>query len=190
MKLTKNIFVIALILGLSACAAIKPASQSELSLKTAPVSAYNVRGLRVVAPDTLTVSEANSYLPAGDIVWRGDPFGERYLQVATIFFEALKRGTSGLHGAHGINVNIEIVRFHALTNRARYTVGGVHRISFILTLRDAKTGALIEEPRLIRADLKAFGGGRALAAERRGQTQKVRITDHLAAVIQREITGQ
>ncbi|MCB4379284.1 hypothetical protein FZX02_02220, partial [Synechococcus sp. MU1644] len=51
-----------------------------------------------------------------------------------------------------------------------------------------KTGALLTEPRLVRADLDGFGGQQALQAEARGLTQKVRITNHLAEVIRQELT--
>ena len=46
---------------------------------------------------------------------------------------------------------------------------------------------MLEEPRSVKADLKGFGGQRAINAEQQGQTQKVRITDHLAQVIQDEL---
>jgi hypothetical protein len=39
------------------------------------------------------------------------------------------------------------------------------------------------------ADLDAFGGQQAINAEARGQTQKVRITDHLAEVIRQELSN-
>lgn len=153
-------------------------------------SATDVRvdNITVRVPRALTVSEANRYLPKSDIVWREDPIGDRHAQVANIFHAAMHRGTEKLDGARAVALDIEVKRFHALTEKARYTTGGVHNIVFNLTLRDAETGAQIAETRRVRADLDAFGGREALAAEARGQTQKVRISDHLAEVIRQELT--
>lgn len=45
------------------------------------------------------------------------------------------------------------------------------------------------EPMFIKADLEAFGGQKAIRAEAQGLTQKVRITSHLAHVIQTQLTS-
>jgi hypothetical protein len=57
-----------------------------------------------------------------------------------------------------------------------------------MQIRDFATGQIIGEPRLIKADLDAFGGKDALRADARGQTQKVRVTNHLAEVIRQELS--
>jgi hypothetical protein len=164
---------------------------SAAALQATPaVMDMRVETVTVRVPRALTVSEANRYLPSGDIVWRGDPIGDRHAQVATIFYDATKRGSAALDGETPVALDIEVSRFHALTEKARYTIGGVHNINFILTLRHAETGAVLGEPRHIRADLDAFGGKEALAADARGQTQKVRISDHLAEVIRQELTTE
>jgi len=197
MKPIKIILIAALVFGLSACAKTSTVSRNEsinapfVSTKSVETviaaTTFSVRDVRVSVPDTLSVSEANIYFPSADIVWRGDFYGDRHDQVAAIFKEGMTRGVKDMNGAQAIYVDIEVKRFHSLTERARYTVGGIHSIKFILTLRDAKTGAMIADPRLIKADLKAYGGKRAVVAEHRGETQKVRITAHLAGVIKREI---
>ena len=43
-----------------------------------------VARVEVRVPRSLKVSEANRYLPAGDIVWREDPPGDRHAQVQAI----------------------------------------------------------------------------------------------------------
>ena len=58
-----------------------------------------------------------------------------------------------------------------------------------MTLRDPVTGAPLDAPRTVKADLKAYGGSKALAAERDGLTQKVRITRHLQNVIAQELAA-
>ncbi|WP_299731242.1 DUF6778 family protein [uncultured Tateyamaria sp.] len=159
---------------------------------SAPVGAYNtdvrVENITVRVPRTLRVSEGNGYLPSTDIVWRGDPMGDRHAQIGAIFYDAMNKGTEPLNGATPVFMDIEVTRFHALTERARYTTGGVHNINFILSLRHAKTGAPLGEPRRVRADIHAFGGRQALEAEARGETQKVRITNLLAEAIRQELT--
>lgn len=89
---------------------------------------YRVAQINVIVPRTLQVSEANSYKPRGDIVWRGDLPGDRHAQVKAIFEEALARGANGVNGSVPVVLDIEVTRFHALTEKTRYSVGGVHEI--------------------------------------------------------------
>lgn len=148
----------------------------------------SIKKITVNVPRTLKVSESNRYLPNSDIVWRGDMIGDRHAQVQAIFETAMARGTEPMTGVVPVALDIEVTRFHALTEKARYTVGGVHSITFNMTLRNADTGDALTETRRVRADLDAFGGVQALRAEAAGQTQKVRITAHLAEVIRQELT--
>jgi hypothetical protein len=46
---------------------------------------------------------------------------------------------------------------------------------------------LLREPTVLKADLNAYGGQEAIDAELQGQTQKVRVTDHLSRVIATEL---
>lgn len=148
---------------------------------------YSVVDLKVTVPRSLVVSEEDIYYPDADIVWRGDPPGDRHAQVAAIFETGMGRGAATLDGERDVRVLVEVRRFHSLTERARARIGGVHSIRFVLTVTDARTGAVIEGPRLVSADLPAFGGQRAREAEAAGQTQKVRVTDHLARVAVAEL---
>lgn len=148
----------------------------------------SVKDVTVVVPRNLEVSEANRYLPAGDIVWREDPVGDRHAQVQAIFEAGFEKGTKAFKGSTPVSLYVQVMRFHALTEKARYSTGGVHSIKFGLAVRDLNTGQIIGQPRVIEADLNAYGGRVALAAEAKGQTQKVRITDHLAEVVRQELT--
>lgn len=152
-------------------------------------SLVSVNSIVVRVPRTLKVSEANRFLPRGDIVWRGDPMGDRYAQVQAIFQTAMAKGSATLNGPVKVDIDIQVQRFHALTEKARYTTGGVHAITFDLAIKDPKTGELLVPIRTIKADLDGFGGTMALQAEARGLTQKVRITDHLANVIRQELSN-
>lgn len=163
-----------------------PNAPRDLAPYDSPVT---VEDVIVHVPRSLKVSERNSYYPRGDIVWRGDPLGDRHAQVQAIFESALKRGVQSLHGPVKVDLEVTVKRFHALTEKARYTVGGVHSITFDLAVRDAETGKILVPPRTIRADLEGFGGQQAILAEARGETQKVRITNHLAEVIRQELSN-
>ena len=158
---------------------------SDFAEQQVPV---HVTSVRVNVPRELKVSEANRYLPQGDIVWREDPRGDRYAQVQTIVQAAMDRGVVGLDGPVPVVLDVQVRKFHALTEKARYTTGGRHGIIFEMTVRHAETGTILVPLRRVRADLNAFGGQQALMAIAHGQTQKVRITDHLAAVIREELT--
>lgn len=154
-----------------------------------PVSlrALHIEKFSVAVPEHLKVSEANRYYPKGDIVWRGDPVGNRHAQVKAIFEAAIQRAAVPVEGGIPALVEVEVLRFHALTEKARYSMGGVHSITFRLSIRDPRTGQLMAAPREVEADLDGFGGQQAIDADMQGQTQKVRITGHLAQVFQQEM---
>ncbi|SMX32025.1 DUF6778 family protein [Octadecabacter ascidiaceicola] len=150
---------------------------------------YSLDAIRFAAPSDLRVSEANSYYPIADIVWRGDPLGNRLEQISAIFQTSIQAAGTNLSGETPVIVDVDLVRFHSLTERTRYSVGGVHSIKFDLTVRDAATGEVLEETRRINGDLPALGGYAALAADNAGQGQKVRITAHLTQLFTDELSG-
>ncbi|MDJ1008726.1 MAG: hypothetical protein QNJ13_12990 [Paracoccaceae bacterium] len=149
---------------------------------------YRIEAFDVLVPRTLEVSEANLFYPIADIVWRGDPFGDRYEQVEAIFDAAGDGTRAEVDGARPVRVTVQVTRFHSVTERARVTVGGVHSMRFFLTVYEQGSDAPIEGPRLVIADLPALGGEAALAAEREGQTMKVRVTEQLRLTLIDELT--
>lgn len=172
-------------LPMPASAAVAPAG--EIATVAPQASALRVGRVDVIVPRDLSVSEANLYYPRADIVWRGDLPGDRHAQVQTIFEEAARRGVTGLDGPTEVALEIKVRRFHSVSEKARYSVGGVHNIVFDLTLRRAATGAPLAAPREVVISLPALGGNKAIEADRAGQTQKVRISEHLQAVIRQEL---
>lgn len=196
MKLFKIMTVAALGLGVAGCASVDTVTRNApLDVPAFGVEgrviarSYAIEDMTFAAPDNMRVSESNSYYPSADVVWRGDPIGDRVEQIAAIFQTATLRNQEKLNGDIPVIVNFELVRFHGVTERTRYSIGGVYNIVFNMSVRNAVTGEIIEEPRLIEADLSAPGGIAALMQEQRGQTEKVRVTDFLTQVFKDELSG-
>ncbi len=171
----------------AAAAAGDPATGDEAMQSLAArakAEGWGVAEVIVRVPETLRVSEAaNEYIPNADIVWREDPLGDRREQIARILREAAGIGLERLDGPRKVRIELIVRRFHALTELARYTVGGFHTIYFDILVRDAESGALIAGPEPVRMRFIAYGGARAVMAERRGLTQRVRIERHVAAAL-------
>lgn len=205
----RRLSVVFLALGLSACvSAAPPASRGTaqqvgaMSVTTSAqngpalvadkivlAAQYDVEAIRVSVPRKLKVSEANTIKPIADIVWRGEPVGDRHAQVAAIFNEAIQTGTATMTHGRQVIIDVEVTKFHALTERTRYTIGGMHEMRFVLTVTDAVSGAIIEGPREVVADIKASGGAKAIAEEQAGRTQRVVTLERLSQVIRRELSA-
>lgn len=192
MKYVRTVALVIMGLGVSACTTTDVASRNvpfEAPQIAATAMPVKVESFQVRVPQSLRVSEANTYYPSGDIVWRGDPMGNRHQQIKAIFDQSIMAGVKGTDGVVPVIMDIEVTRFHALTEKARYTVGGVHSIEFKLSFLNPETRQPVAPTRMIKADLKAFGGARAIHAEQNGVTQKLRITSHLVSVIRNELGG-
>ena len=182
----RRMMILSLLLGAMAACASGPIGRTS-DPRPEMDRSYNLTGLTFTAAEDITVSEANNYYPAADIVWRGDPLGNRVEQIGTLFQEAARRNIGNMGGTQPVTVDIELLRFHGVTQRTQYSVGGVHNIIFMMTVRDARTGAVIEQPRRIVANLEQPGGQEALRLEQSGQTQRVRVVDFLASVLRSEL---
>ena len=201
MKLTTKFAALVVAVGLSACATtdsisdansrstLGTSSQVEQEL-AASSAAWRLADVRVRVSDDLIVSEENLYYPKGDIVWRGDPYGDRRVQVAKILDDGMTSGLTHLIGKRRVFFDVDLHRFHSLTEKARYSVGGVHNIEITLTVVDAATGVVLHSPFDMEIDLKAHGGEKAIIAEQKGLTQKVRIKAHLAKVMRETFPGK
>lgn len=144
--------------------------------------------VNVDVPLSLSVGEANVFAPSTDIVWQEEilpPGTTRHAQVDEIMTEAITRGASGLNGTRPVDLNVEVTRFHALSDYARVRLvnEGVHDITFLMEITDTRTGEVLVPETPIRTDLIAFSGQDSIDALAQGITQRVRITDHVAASI-------
>lgn len=202
MKLFKMMTIVALSLGVAGCASISaignvdtvsrnaPLETGQFTTEALPISrSYVIEGMYFSAPEDISVSEANSYYPQADVVWRGDPVGDRVEQIGAIFNTAADRNKERMIGDVPIVVDVQLVRFHGVTERTRFSVGGVYNIVFDMQVRHAETGEVIEQSRRVLADLSAPGGVAVLLQEQRGQTEKVRVTDFLTQVFKDELSG-
>lgn len=146
---------------------------------------WNASQVIATIPDFLTVSNDNTYAPNADIVWHGDPFGDRKEQVAAILKEAVTAASAPLKGPRSVAISAQLLHFHgvtpAATNRAP---GAVHNIGFRAQVFDARTREPLTGAATIEADLEANVGAMAITAAVEGQTERKRIVEHLTIVMQ------
>jgi len=186
----KTLMALAIIASLGACSGVETTRNSpiesiptQIGLQSTRSASWRVQEVRVNVPDTLTVSEANLFMPHSDIVWREDRFGDRRAQVKSIVELGVSQAVLEMNGVQPVIVEVELKRFHALSQKARATIGGKHNILFTVTIRDAETGLQLVDTFPVEASLKAYGGQKAIDAEMRGETQRVRISRHITEVI-------
>ena len=144
---------------------------------------WRLKDVRVVIPSELTVSHANTFAPNADIVWHGEPFGNRGAQVAAILREGVTLGARELRGSRRVTVEARLAQFHAVTPAAiARAPAAVHNISYTLQVFDARSGAALTKRELIQADLEAYVGAAAVAAAINGNSQRLRIVNHIGRV--------
>jgi hypothetical protein len=168
--------------GLTGCSANWRVAYDD-SVTRELARSWHVHLVQVNVSDTLTVSNANTFAPNADIVWHGEPHGDRRKQVAAILKEGVVRGVSDLDGPTGVRIAIDLGHFHAVTPAAvSRAPGAVHNIGYTIQVFDTETGEALTAPQAISADLDAYVGEAAVIAAIEGQTQRVRIVDHIARV--------
>lgn len=179
----KLLSIVLVVVTMVACSVAGQSSDPRPAMQRS----YDLRTLNFVATEGLVVSEENSFYPQADVVWRGDAPGPRIAQIGAMFQVAADRNQNVLTGTQPVDVDIQLVRFHGVTEKTRATVGGVYNIIFLMTVRDATTGTVIEPTRRIVADLGAPGGSGATVLEARGRTEKVEVTDFLTATLRSQL---
>lgn len=186
MSLTRRIALLGTVtLLLSACVGGGSFKTDYTPLSADVSRGWSLADVRVTVPSSLTVSEAKTLLPNADIVWREDPFGDRYAQVARIMDDAVTRGAQGLRGKRPVFIDVTVTRFHALTFEAeqRGQTWGVHNIKFTAQVTDARTGEVLIPATPIRAELPALSGQEMRDARKKGVTQKSMISNHVAKTV-------
>jgi hypothetical protein len=191
-NLIRPLLAAILLVSLTACGTVPTATRSAMPddtmLGVALPPDVRIESYTVNVPRSLKVNDRNLYYPRGDIVWRGEPRGDRYAQVQAMFEAGLRSAAPRVDGLRPVRLDVQVTRFHSLSEKARYTVGGVHDIDFRYRLVDLDTGLPLGPSKLVNADLNGLGGQAALEAEGRGETQKARIIAHLSRVFVEELT--
>lgn len=192
-------FIPALILGaalaVSGCVSTSDVSR-DIGIDAVPVienlevQDWTVTVVEVDVPYSLSSSEANTIKPRSDIVWREDPYGDRHVQVDALMTAALEPAFANVTGTIPVIVAIEVTRFHAQTQRVRYSnIPSEQEIEFILTVRHAETGELLSGPTDVDLTFMALGGDDAVAADAQGVTQRLRISQRLASWVAEDFVG-
>jgi hypothetical protein len=175
------------LLGLSVLSGCS--SQHEVSYsQMAPVAArsdWRLTKVDVRVPDALTTTEKNSYMPNADVVWHGDPVGDRKAQVAAVVKDGVELGLMPLKGRKSVVATATVSRFHALTPKAFYKAPrntGVHSVNFDLVISDARSGAVLSGPVAFSVDMPASMSGDLAGKpdQAPGPVWKKEIRDHIA----------
>lgn len=149
---------------------------------------WSLGGVSVTIPDSIVVSTSTEdrYPPSDQLVWWGDPPGDRKAQVVALMEDAVNDGAAAaLQGAQPVDVEVVIRQFHAMSPIARATSfqAGVHEIRFDIAIRDAGSGEILAEEKGVNADFRAYSGSKAVLAEARGEDQKTRIKERVSNVV-------
>ncbi|MBK0328359.1 hypothetical protein I5535_13795 [Rhodobacteraceae bacterium F11138] len=172
------------LLALSACGGTWSTEYGE-PLDAAATSNWRVSNIAVSVPDSLTVSEENTFTPDADIVWHGDPAGDRYAQVQAIITKAARDATAGMRGGQPVALGITVQEFHGVTPIAMArSPEAVYNIRFTAQITDARTGAALTPPTLIQADLPAKVREDGVNAMQFGPSQKEQVIAHVSATLQ------
>jgi hypothetical protein len=144
---------------------------------------WRVSEVRAIAFDSRSVSEDNVLVPMADIVWHGEPAGDRRAQVAAIVAEGVRQGAAPLEGPRAVEIHIAVDRFHGVTPVAiNRSPGAVHDIILRAAVVDSATREVLVEPVRIDAALIAYTQRAAVISRMNGETERQRIVDHLADV--------
>lgn len=184
MKFSKIVFAFAALGLLASCSSRNTSFSDEVN--TAESTNWHVHDVQVIVPDSLTTSEVNILRPDVDVVWHGDPQGDRLQQVGVILHDALEVAAESLipeNYHRPVVIEATLIQFHSLTPRARALVGGIHKVKFSIQVVDQKTGEVLAGPTVIEADEFAFGNWKAVQADAEGQTMKVRISNRIVEVV-------
>lgn len=184
MKFSKVIFVFAAFGVLASCSSRNTSFTNKVNI--AESSNWHVHEVQVTVPDNLTTTEVNILRPDVDVIWFGDPQGDRLAQVGVILSDAIEVAAQSLipeNFHRPVVIEATMIQFHSLTPRARALVGGIHKVKFTIQVVDQKSGEILAGPTVIQADEFAYGSWKAVRADAEGQTMKVRISNRITAVV-------
>lgn len=183
-KTASRILAVVSALAVSACASGGSFKTAYEPLDAKTTANWKVVGVNVTVPETLVATEDQAYIPRADIVWHGEPRGDRKAQVAQILKEGMTAGSKVVKGPQPVVLNASLVKFHATTKAARhnpYGLGAVDDLRYQLFVSDTK-GNRLTEPQLIYGDFPAMTGEKADIEDARGNTERVQYVNHISAI--------
>lgn len=199
---------IAAALLMSACTGDVPASRSvadwTLAVSHGAVDAkagaqkvlmghYVIKDVQVTVPQMLQVSEIKDDRVA-DIVWQGEPMGNRHRQVSAMLSDAMQLVAAEMTDGPDVIVRIDVTRFYAggevprSVGKPRPKGGSTSSVYFTLSVIDEVTGEVLESPRAIVADISAGRAARAVGRTPRGGPARDDVIAALAQVLRRELS--
>lgn len=182
MRIVVRAAVVAAALLSAGCARLFVSGYAE-GLQPEVTRGWQVAEVRAIAPDSRRVSEDNVLVPMADIVWHGEPQGDRRLQVAAIVAEGVQRAAAPLAGSRPVEIHIAVDRFHGVTPAAiNSSPGAVHDIAFRAAVVDRHTREILVPPVRIDAAIIAHTQRMAVLSRLDGETERQRIVDHVAEV--------
>lgn len=157
------------------------ATDFDTPLDAETTRSWHVTEVSVAAPRSLTTTEANVLAPNADVVWHGEPAGNRRAQTARILEEGLRKGSAGLRGSRRVAIEAQLLEFHGVTPIAvNQSPAAVHNITYVIRIVDPSTEETLAGPDRIQADLPAYTQSQATVAAENGITERRRIVDHIA----------
>ena len=145
---------------------------------------WHVMDVRAIVHDNRTVSDDNVLIPVADIVWHGEPAGDRKAQVAAIVAEGTRAAAAPLSRGRPVEIHIAVDRFHGVTPVAiNRSPAAVHDIVFRIAVVDGRTREVLVPPERVTASLVAHTQTNAILSRLEGQTERQRIVDHVAEVV-------
>ncbi len=174
-------------LTLTAIGALAACGTWKIDYPTTPAGASNwkISSVTVNVPAALIVSADNALNPSADIVWWEGNKAYGKDRVDEIVTQAAQAAAAKTSGSRSVRLAITIARFHGITPRAaaRLQISGVHNVQFIAQVFDASTGAALTSAERLHADVPALHGEELNNANRRGLTDRVRVTNAISSAI-------
>jgi hypothetical protein len=145
---------------------------------------WHVTDVRAFVHDNRTVSDDNVLVPLADIVWHGEPAGDRKAQVAAIVADGMRVAAAPLAEGRPVEIHIAVDRFHGVSPVAvARSPAAVHDVAFRVAVVDRGTREVLVPPVRITAALPAYTQTNARLSRLQGETERQRIVDHVAEVM-------
>lgn len=171
-------------LTLGGCAYVD-INNAPINAEAETVAGWKLAGVEVIVPDELTLStNPDVQKPKEDLNWWEAPDGDRRAQIDAIMTDGIYRGATILTGTRPVRLEVTLLGFHALTPTARRrSLPADHDIKYAIRVIDVQSGAVVASDDDIASDTPALTADEGDAADARGETQRVQITEQVAGVV-------